>query len=212
LCPTPKPMCFLAWKRLMAILSPSHRPIGENFRAEVRPPVPNPSIRYSSSFFFQYWGLNSGSFLLDRCSTTWAMPTALFCFSYFSDRILSFCLEWVLNYNSFTYAFFVAWITGMGHYAWLIAAFNVSRLLCWIPLPRPQKTRFWFDWFGMEPRYWIFYFWWWYWGLNSKSLTLASQVPYHLSHSVSPVLCCFFFSTCTWVFIAALIITDKKWR
>jgi hypothetical protein len=29
---------------------------------------------------------------LGRCSTTWATPQALFCFSYFSNKILRFCL------------------------------------------------------------------------------------------------------------------------
>jgi hypothetical protein len=33
------------------------------------------------------------SHLLGRCSAIWAMPSALFCFRYFSERVLSICPE-----------------------------------------------------------------------------------------------------------------------
>jgi hypothetical protein len=49
--------------------------------------------------------------LLGRNSTTWAMSSALFCFSYFSDRVSHFCPELALDYSPPTCASNIAGIT-----------------------------------------------------------------------------------------------------
>jgi hypothetical protein len=52
--------------------------------------------------------------LLGRCSTTWAMPPVLFCFSYFAERFSHFCLGHPHTHNpstSIQYLGFYVWAT-----------------------------------------------------------------------------------------------------
>jgi hypothetical protein len=59
------------------------------------------------------------SYLLDRCSTTWATPPGLFCFSCFSGRVSHFCLGWPGLWSS--YLCLLCSQEHMAcHHAWLI--------------------------------------------------------------------------------------------
>jgi hypothetical protein len=44
-----------------------------------------------------------------------------FCFRYFSSRVSHFCLRLASGYNLLTYAFQVAGVTHVHHYAWLVS-------------------------------------------------------------------------------------------
>jgi hypothetical protein len=68
-------------------------------------------------FFFQSWGLNSGSCLWGRCSTTWVTPPAQFCISYFQDRVYhTICLQCLWTMILLMSALWVARITGVSHW------------------------------------------------------------------------------------------------
>jgi hypothetical protein len=58
--------------------------------------------------------------LSGRHSTTQAKPPALFCFSYFSHRVLSFCTGLASDIDLHIYAFHIAGITDTCHYAGFI--------------------------------------------------------------------------------------------
>jgi hypothetical protein len=68
------------------------------------------------------------SHMLDRHSTTWAMPQTpwppspfffFFGFSYFSDNVSYFCLGQTLDWDSPTFASHTAGITSTHHHVWL---------------------------------------------------------------------------------------------
>jgi hypothetical protein len=56
--------------------------------------------------------------LLGTRFTTWARLPALFCFSYFSGRVLCFCLWLALNLDPPTYASQVAGMTVVCQHTW----------------------------------------------------------------------------------------------
>jgi hypothetical protein len=71
--------------------------------------------------FWCFWG-----HVVSRCSTTWAMLSAIFCFNYFSDRILHFLPRTSLDLHPPTYAFLLAGITGVHHLAGILVEIGVS--------------------------------------------------------------------------------------
>jgi hypothetical protein len=58
--------------------------------------------------------------LLGWCSTTWAMLSTPFYFSYFLGRVSGFCPGPVSDYNLPIYASYVGRITGISHHACLV--------------------------------------------------------------------------------------------
>jgi hypothetical protein len=71
------------------------------------------------------------SSLLGRHSTTWAMPPALFGFSYFSGKTSSFCLGPGLGHlSSYLRPLLVARIRGKHHQAWLIDWDGILLIFC----------------------------------------------------------------------------------
>jgi hypothetical protein len=64
--------------------------------------------------------------LLGRCSTTWAMHLALFVLSYFSNRVLWFCLVWSPDYNLPAYISHIPGTTHMHHH---------NQIICWAGCP-----------------------------------------------------------------------------
>jgi hypothetical protein len=67
--------------------------------------------------------------LLGRCSTTGVIPPALFCFSYFSGRLLCFYLGWPWTVILLPVASHVAGMTGTCHHTRLVGWDEVSFLL-----------------------------------------------------------------------------------
>jgi hypothetical protein len=60
------------------------------------------SFFLSFFFFFEVLGFELRvSHLLGRHGTTWAMPPALFCFSYFLGRVLHFVQDWPQMWSSY---------------------------------------------------------------------------------------------------------------
>jgi hypothetical protein len=89
----------------------------------------------------QYWGFE----LRAKCSTTWALPLTLFCFSYFLDKVLCFLLLLALYLDSPTSASCIAGITGTNHYSWLVcwdgtSLFALAGLELWPSFSRVIDT------------------------------------------------------------------------
>jgi hypothetical protein len=92
-----------------------------------------PSLTSLIILFFlswQFWGLNSGPHLVDRLSSTWATPPALFfCVVYFPDKI-SICVGWTWTSILLIPAPRVAGITGMSF--WCLTYWSFLNAFFWI--------------------------------------------------------------------------------
>jgi hypothetical protein len=92
------------------------------FRVRVR-------LRFSLSrifFFFQVLEFkHRASLLLDRCSTTWAMPPALFCSGYFWDRVSLFAWTGVFLFYTSCCTWDVKWVhhARVFHWDWVSPTF-----------------------------------------------------------------------------------------
>jgi hypothetical protein len=98
-------------------------------------------------FIWQYWGLNSEHQCDEQQNTTWCVSNPL-SFSYFSDKVLCFCLGPDSAHDSLTYASqIISGLTGMFHHTQLVCWDVVSLTFCtgwsWLLFPHLHHCSNW---------------------------------------------------------------------